>query len=83
MKPEYDFTHARRGPVLPVDKNKVRITIRIDGDIIDWFRQEVDSRGGGNYQSLINEALRAHVQQKQQPLEEMLRRVVREELERQ
>ncbi len=36
--------------------------------------------GGGNYQTLINNALRDYVRQKKVPLEEILRRVVREEL---
>ena len=47
-----------------------------------WFREQVHSAGGGNYQTLINEALRQHIQAIRQPLEETLRKVVREELER-
>ena len=58
MKNEYDFSKGRRGPVLKVPPGKTRVTIRLDGDILDWFRQQVDDAGGGNYQTLINEALR-------------------------
>jgi uncharacterized protein (DUF4415 family) len=61
MKREYDFRRAKRGPVLSVPKGKIRITIRLDNDILDWFRGEVDRAGGGSYQSLINDALRQYV----------------------
>jgi uncharacterized protein (DUF4415 family) len=60
-KPEYDFSGGKRGPVLSIPKGKTRITIRLDDDILDWFRQQVDEAGGGNYQTLINEALRQHI----------------------
>jgi uncharacterized protein (DUF4415 family) len=79
MKREYDFSHAKRGAVVQVPKGKTRITIRLDDDLLDWFRQEVDL-AGGNYQSLINDALRQHVRRAQEPLEATLRRVIREEL---
>ena len=80
MKKEYDFSKGKRGAVRPVAKGKTRITIRIDDDILEWFRGEVDAAGGGSYQTLINDALREYLKQQQQPLEELLRRVVREEL---
>jgi uncharacterized protein (DUF4415 family) len=80
MKREYDFSRARRGPVVPVPKGKTRITIRLDDDVLGWFRQQVDQAGGGNYQSLINEALRQHIRRTHEPLEATLRRVIREEL---
>jgi uncharacterized protein (DUF4415 family) len=80
MKNEYDFSSAKRGPVVPVAKGKTRITIRLDDDILDWFRKQVDRAGGGNYQSLINIALRQYVQNAREPLEDTLRRVIREEL---
>jgi len=80
MKKEYDFSKGKRGAVRPVAKGKTRITIRIDDDILDWFRGEVEAAGGGSYQTLINDALREYLKQQQQPLEELLRRVVREEL---
>ncbi len=80
MKHEYDFNKARRGPVLSVPKSKTRITIRLDNDILEWFRDQVDRAGGGNYQSLINDALRQHLKDAREPLEATLRRVIREEL---
>ena len=82
MKREYDFSKAKRGPVVPIPKGKTRITIRLDEDVIAWFRSEVERAGGGNYQSLINDALRQHIAHAREPLEETLRRVVREELGR-
>ena len=80
MKKEYDFSKGKRGPVIRPDPNKVRITIRLDGDIIAHFKDLVRKAGGGNYQTLINEALREHMQARAQPLEETLRKVIREEL---
>src|SRR5512132_472745 len=58
MRNEYDFSRGRRGPVIPVPRGKTRITIRLDKDLIDWFRSQVEAAGGGNYQTLINSALR-------------------------
>ena len=81
MRPEYDMRHARRGPVVAPDRGKTRITIRIDTDILDWFRSRVEEAGGGSYQAKINAALREHVQRREEPLEDTLRRVVREELQ--
>ena len=69
MRREYDFSKAKRGAVTPVPKGKTRITIRLDDDILDWFRRQVEQAGGGNYQSLINDALRQHLRRAQEPLE--------------
>jgi uncharacterized protein (DUF4415 family) len=80
MNSEYDFSQGKRGAVEPNPAGKSRITIRLDDDVLAWFRAEVHEQGGGNYQTLINEALRQHIQQKREPLEETLRRVLREEL---
>ncbi len=82
VKREYDFSSAKRGPVIPVPKGKTRITIRLDEDIIAWFRTQVEAAGGGNYQGLINDALRQHIARTREPLEETLRRVIREEIKR-
>ncbi|HEY9385055.1 MAG TPA: BrnA antitoxin family protein [Gemmatimonadales bacterium] len=82
MRKEYDFSRGRRGPVLPAPKTKTRITIRLDDDVLAWFREQVHEAGGGNYQSLINTALRRFVDQEQEPLEAMVRRMVREEVRR-
>ena len=82
MRKEYDFSRAKRGPVLPVPTGKTRITIRLDDDILAWFRQQVHAAGGGNYQTLINQALRRVMDQGSEPLEMVMRRVVREEIRR-
>jgi uncharacterized protein (DUF4415 family) len=82
MKREYDFSKAKRGAVVTVPKGKTRITIRLDDEILAWFRDQVERAGGGNYQSNINEVLRQHVQQGREPLEKIIRRVIREELSR-
>lgn len=80
MEEEYDMRRARRGPIVPPDHRKTRITIRIDTEVLNWFREQVNQAGGGSYQAMINEALRAHVQRQEEPLEDTLRRVIREEL---
>ncbi len=80
MKKEYDFSRAKRGPVVPIPPGKTRITIRLDDDLVEWFKSQVHAAGGGNYQTLINGALREYVDRKREPLEETLRRVIREEL---
>ena len=82
MKKEYDFKRARRGALDPVPPGKTRITIRLDDDVLDWFRDRADAAGGGNYQTMINAALRDYIEQRAEPLEDTLRRVVREELNR-
>lgn len=69
----------KKGAVLPAPPGKTRITIRLDNDIIEWFREEVNTMGGGNYQTLINDALREHIRQQKEPMEEILRRALREE----
>jgi uncharacterized protein (DUF4415 family) len=78
----YDFSRGRRGAVVAVPPGKTRITIRIDSDLLAWFREQVDAAGGGNYQTLMNQALRSYVEQRDAGLEETLRRVLREELQR-
>jgi uncharacterized protein (DUF4415 family) len=75
-----DFSKAKRGPIVRSDPNKVRITIRLDADIIDHFKSIVHAAGGGNYQSIINDALREHIQAHDQELEKTLRKIIREEL---
>ena len=82
MRVQRDPGKARRGPVIPVPKGKARVTIRLDEEVLAWFRQQVDDAGGGNYQTLINDALRQHIARPREPLEETLRRVIREEMRR-
>ncbi len=81
MQEEYDFSQARRGPIVSSAANKERITIRIDADILNWFRDYVNSRGGGSYQALMNQALRDYIEGQSKEWETLLRRVVREELQ--
>lgn len=80
MKAKYDFSKGKRGAVYPSSDKKVRITIRLDRDIVNWFRTKVEEQGGGNYQTMLNNALRKHMEQEERPLEDILRQVVREEL---
>ena len=80
IKPEYDFSKGKRGAIDPLPAGKERITIRLDTEVLNWFRQRVNEQGGGNYQTMINEVLADYVYAHQTPLEELLRRVVREEL---
>ena len=80
MKTRYSFESGKRGAVAGVPPGKTRITIRLDNDIVEWFRDRAHSAGGGNYQTMINDALREYVSRDAEELEETLRRVVREEL---
>jgi uncharacterized protein (DUF4415 family) len=84
MKQQYDFSKGKRGRIAPPEpepKGKTRITIRLDEDLIDHFLKQADASGGATgYQTLINEALRQHVEGKAPQLEETLRRILREEI---
>ncbi len=82
MKKEYDFSKGRRGAVVASAPGKTRITIRLDDEVLAWFRNVVNESGGGNYQTLINNALLEYMSQRQEPLEKVIRRVLREELKR-
>ena len=78
-----DFSKARRGAIVKPDPNKIRITIRLDGDIIEHFKKQVHDAGGGNYQTLINEALRQCITSTDNPVDsKTLRRILREELDK-
>jgi len=77
-----DFSKGKRGAVIPADPNKVRITIRLDSDIVDYFKNQVVASGGGNYQTLMNSALRTHLESGDKALEEQLRKIIREELKK-
>ena len=79
MKKEYDFSKAKRGAILPTT-GKTRITLYLDNDVLEHFRV-ISEKTGRGYQTLINEALKAHVGRTEQPLTpEVVRRIVREEL---
>ena len=80
MKAEYDFSEAKRGAVVP-QTGKTRITIYIDDDILEEFREKADKAGKG-YQTMMNEALRNYLGKSEKPLnEETLRRILQEELQ--
>ena len=84
MKQQYDFSKGKRGRIVapePEQRGKTRITIRIDDDLMDHFLKEAESSGGSvGYQTLINDALRQHVEGKAPKLEDTLRRILREEI---
>ena len=80
-KEELDFSKGKQGALVPAAPGKTRITIRLDTDVLNWFRNQVHEAGGGNYQTMINEALRQHIQVQDAVLEETLRKVIREELQ--
>ncbi len=80
MRKEYDFSQSKASPFRNAAKGKTRITIRLDEDIVAWFKQQVDEAGGGNYQTLINSALRQYMSETREPIEAVLRRVLKEEL---
>jgi uncharacterized protein (DUF4415 family) len=84
MKQRYDFGRGTRGRIAvqkPEPRGKTRITIRLDEDLVDHFLKEAEASGGATgYQTLINEALRQHVEGKAPKLEDTLRRIVREEM---
>ena len=86
MKKKYDFSQGKRGRIAPLEPEpggKTRITIRLDEDLVDYFLKEADVSGGATgYQTLINEALRQHVEGKAPKFEETLRRIVREVVRR-
>ncbi len=75
-----NFSKGKRGAIVKADPNKIRITIRLDGDIIEYFKKQVNDAGGGNYQTLMNDALRNYIQAETESLEATLRKVIREEL---
>ncbi|MGH9255062.1 MAG: BrnA antitoxin family protein [Vicinamibacterales bacterium] len=79
MKKEYDFSKGRRGPVIR-QRGKTRITIHLDDDVLEAFRERADAEGRG-YQTMINEALREHLGQSGNRVDaDTIRRIVREEL---
>jgi len=80
MKKQYDFSKGKRGAVVSAGRGKTRITIRLDDEVLNWFRREVHEAGGGNYQTLINKALREYIKKRPESLEKVVRRVVREEV---
>ena len=60
----------------PVTRGKVRINMYLDSEVVEYFKTQAGGRG---YQTLINQTLRESI--RHQNLEEIVRRVIREELE--
>jgi BrnA antitoxin of type II toxin-antitoxin system len=75
---EIDFSTAKRGAIIPTELGKTKLSIRIDNSVIEYFREVVDKAGGGSYQTLMNDALVAYIQQRS--MIDAVRQVVREEL---
>ena len=78
MLEEYDFSEGKRGPVI-AQKGKTRITIFIDTDTLEWFRDQAEREGRG-YQTAINQALKNYIEQDRRPIQDIVREVVRKEL---
>ena len=78
MQEEYDFSKGKRGAVIP-QQGKTRITICIDTDILEWFRDEAEREGHG-YQTAMNQALRNYIKQDRRPIQDIVRAAVRQEL---
>jgi uncharacterized protein (DUF4415 family) len=75
---DIDFSRAKRGAVVKSEPGKTKISIRLDNAVLAYFRNLVDQAGGGNYQTLINDALLEHVHRRSTL--DVVRDVVREAL---
>ena len=75
---DIDFSKGKRGPVVKPQPGKTKISIRLDNAVIDFFRNVVSKAGGGNYQTLMNDALLDHIHRR--TTLDAVRQVVREEL---
>lgn len=81
MKEEYDFHDGERGAVIP-RPGKTRVTIYVDNDVLETFRERAEDSGRG-YQNVMNQALREYLERSSPAVDEStLRRVLREELHR-
>ena len=61
MKDEYDFSNARRGPVVPLPPHQTEVRVRLDNEVLGWLRESVNEAGGGSYADIVNSVLRAHI----------------------
>lgn len=75
---DIDSSRAKRGPVIPPEPAKTKISIRLDKRVIDHFRSQVEDAGEGNYQTLINDALVSYIERAS--MLEAVRMVLREEI---
>ncbi len=70
MKKEFDFSKAKRSeywkrmpPLEELDRHtKIRITIMLYQDILDFFKARAAKPGAGPYQTQINTALREYIE---------------------
>ena len=76
MRKEFNTSKAKQKP--EELKGKTRITIMLDNDVLEDFRQRAEVEGLG-YQTLINQALRSFVGS-QSLNEKTLRKIIREEM---
>lgn len=79
MKEEYDLSQGQRGAVI-ANNGKTRITIWLDDEVLELFRQRAEAEGIG-YQTLVNQALRASLSPQPVIDEAILRRIIREEMQ--
>ncbi|MBF0137760.1 MAG: BrnA antitoxin family protein [Magnetococcales bacterium] len=70
-KEGFDFSNAKRGPIIPQTRKTERLIFRIDADIIAWFREYVENAGGGDYEQMMNDALREYVEKRRQSLKDI------------
>jgi len=75
---DIDFSRAKRGAIVKPEPGKTKISIRLDNAVLEYFRSLVDTAGGGNYQTLINDALLEYVHR--HSTLEVVRQAVREDL---
>ena len=75
---DIDFSRGKRGPVIKPEPGKAKISIRLDNAVLEHFRDLVHEAGGGNYQTLINNALLEHIQRRSTL--DAVRQVLREAL---
>ena len=77
---DHEISRERNGAVLEPSSGQTSVTIRLDEDIVRWYRTRAHQNGTGNYQTLINLALREYMAKPSVSLEETLRNVLMEEL---
>ncbi len=80
MKKEYDFSKGKRGAILAAPPGTIKVTIRLEKEIVEWFANRIEAAGGGDYHDLMNQALREFIQRAQGP--SGARPATREELRR-
>lgn len=82
MRKDHDFSGGKRGAVVP-SPGKTRITIMLDDDVLEYFRERADSQGAG-YQTMINAVLKPVIDRAKDGEEPLtvakLREVLRQEL---